>query len=171
MCFSSTVGRANGNGPSICEPLQAVLRVQPCASFTSIRTYCAPSASVTEGFRLPSSTRLLHSQAVVPPSTFACGHLMSRGYKIITSCIVDLPKMPTTAGPKGLKQVPYAVGDSCNRITRWLHESRIPETWIRKKFYIKPKVRRSQKRWAGILKRKRRDFNYKLRWALKSMTR
>ena len=42
---------------------------------------------------------------------------------------------------------------------------------MRKKFYIKPKYRRNEKRWAGVLKRKRRDFNYKLRWALKSMSR
>lgn len=95
----------------------------------------------------------------------------SRGYKVITSAIIDVPKLGPRPGVKGTKQNPRSVSESCNRMTRWLQEARMPEGWSRRKFYIKPKYRRAQRKWAGVLKRKRRDFNYKLRWALKSMTR
>lgn len=175
--FSSAMGRSSGSvfqGPLV-HPA-CVQWPQTCGP-TSIRPHSVLSAA-RGSFECPSSARPLQGSFVQPThissSPVACRHLISRGYKIITSAIVDLPNKIIMKGgptPKTLKQNSRSVTESCNRITRWLHEARMPEGWRQQKFYIKPKYRRNEKRWAGVLKRKRRDFNYKLRWALKSMTR
>lgn len=64
-----------------------------------------------------------------------------------------------------------AMLESSNRLVVDLNQARIPEAWRRRRFYIKPKVKRNMHKWNGVIKRKRRDFNYRLRWALKSMSR
>ena len=174
-CIGSTISRPSGSNV-FQQPLVASARglaLQTCTSPTLL-PHSSVSA-VTERFRWPSSARQLQGNIHQSPVAGYGSQLSSRGYKIITQAIVDLPKVsfkgPPGANNTGIKQAPRGVTDSCNRMTRLLHEARMPEGWMRKKFYIKPKYRRNEKRWAGVLKRKRRDFNYKLRWALKSMSR
>jgi hypothetical protein len=170
--FSGTLERYGCK--AACQNLRAVASVQ-CLTSTSLRPH-PPIPAVVDGFSWLRSAQPLqvssHTRAqFVPIAASAHGCLISRGYKIITSGIVDLPHISEQPGGKGLKQTPRAISESGNRMTRFLQEARMPEGWMRKKFFIKPKFRRHQKKWAGVLKRKRRDFNYKLRWALKSMTR
>jgi ribosomal protein S21 len=94
-----------------------------------------------------------------------------RSYKVISPAVFEIPKRVLVLGRKNTMFDNMAYTEASNSLTRSLHEARMPENWRRHKFYVKPKCRRAGKKWAGILKRKRRDFNYKLRWALKSMTR
>jgi len=50
-------------------------------------------------------------------------------------------------------------------------QSRHREKWREHAFHIKRKYRRQNHRWSGVVRRNRHDFNYRLRWALKCMTR
>jgi hypothetical protein len=50
-------------------------------------------------------------------------------------------------------------------------QGRVREVRRRQSYYIKPTEKRKQYIWTGVVRRKRRDFNNRLRWALKSMSR
>ena len=174
-CMGATVSRSSGSNV-FQQPLMGCARslaLQACASTAMLPR--SPTSAAIECCRWPRAAQPMQSDSHCSQVAGCGSQLSSRGYKIITQAIVDLPKITAKGHPgsksTGVKQNPRAVSDSCNRMTRWLHEARMPEGWMRQKFYIKPKYRRNQKRWAGVLKRKRRDFNYKLRWALKSMSR
>lgn len=50
-------------------------------------------------------------------------------------------------------------------------QARHREKWREHSHHIKRKYQRQNHRWAGVVRRNRHDFNYRLRWALKCMSR
>jgi hypothetical protein len=95
-----------------------------------------------------------------------------RGYKVITQHLVGIPQR-ITMHQRARQQRADGLANinAANSVLRAVHEARMQEAWKRHRFFVKPKDARRQRIWQGVIKRKRRDFNYRLRWALKSMTR
>jgi hypothetical protein len=68
-------------------------------------------------------------------------------------------------------RIAQAANNAANDLAQGALDGRYGEKRRERAFYLKPKVRRNRHMWRGVLRQRRRDFNYRLRWALKSMTR
>ena len=83
-----------------------------------------------------------------------------RTYKFYT------PHLMTTIGQLGKR-----IGQGASVLNRALYDSKMQTTWKRHRYYLKPKYQRQNTLYMGIFKRKRVDFNARLKWALKTMNR
>jgi len=110
---------------------------------TLLRAPCGPSAAVA-----PLLLPRVHS---------ALAH--ARGYKFYTPHLMAVPVSSVRLGPAAA---------AVNRATQ---EARMVENWRAHRYYVKPKYRRQNVLHLGIFKRKRVEFNRRLRWALKTMKR
>lgn len=133
-------------------------RLTPC-TYSSIAIFCCP-----KGYSTPEPASSLQA----PQSHVPCG---SRLYKIASTGLVDIPEQVVSTHQHRKSLEVMAMLESSNRLVVDLNQARMPEAWRRRRFYMKPKVKRNMHKWNGIIKRKRKDFNYRLRWALKSMSR
>lgn len=95
-------------------------------------------------------------------------YVQSRGYKFHSPHIMQVVKAET-----GRKKLTHnqVVGRAAASLQRSVLESKLPDGWKRRRFFIKPKYQRQNTLRMGIMKRKRSEFNYKLKWALTTMAR
>ena len=143
------------------QPPQAQPQVELVAGTSHLLAYqCnAPARIVTAS---ASGSQALHSR---------------RGYKFYSPCIAEpIPYSIGAASPRHSKsQSVYEnakiASDATGIMADAQKEARLGEKRKERQFYLKPKVMRHRHIWKGVLRQRRLNFNYRLRWALKSMTR
>ena len=96
-----------------------------------------------------------------------------RGYKFYTPCYMEVvhDSLPEGRGQQKDFFASRNLNDADKQLVSSMMDARMREKLRENRFYLKPKMRRNAHKWRGVLKQRRRDFNYSLRWALKSMTR
>lgn len=141
----------------------------PIASASTSQHATAPYSRLAV-HQLPKSNSV-SEPAASPQVTLSTVPSGSRLYKIASVGLVDIPEQLVSVHQNRRNIDHIAMLESSNRLVVDLNQARMPEAWRKHRFYIKPKERRHIHKWKGIVKRKRKDFNYRLRWALKSMSR
>lgn len=125
-------------------------------------------ANIASQHSLRSSSCVAGLRPSISPMRVPLG---SRLYKIASTGLVDIPEQVFAVNQNRRSTDFMAYQECSNRLVVDINQARMPAAWKRQRFYIKPKQRRHMHKWNGIVKRKRRDFNTRLRWALKSMSR
>lgn len=102
-----------------------------------------------------------------------CHHISSmqprRGYKFYTPHLIQVVPLPRKPVKLAMRQ--RLVGQAAQNLQKAVNEARMDEGWRSKRFYVKPKKARKLIVHKGFLKQKRKAFNTRLSWALKSMAR
>jgi hypothetical protein len=94
-----------------------------------------------------------------------------RGYKFYTASLTEPVSRAATAIHGSEHYGGHDELIAADSMMQAANQARWREKWYERRSYIKPKVKRNRAWIRGVVRQKHRNFNYRLRWALKSMTR